>query len=371
MIKTQVLYKNAVAAQVVISGYITDESNNSADVIAAIEKAVESNPSAEVVLLNCYGGNIYEGIGIYNVIKEKGLTTRAEGICASMGTILFCGGKERIMGKSAVLLTHKASSTAKGNAEQLAAVAKQVAELDSMMAGIYAETTGLTEVEVRDVLMVNGQDVYLNAQEALAYKLATKVTEGVAKTAAPQNILVNSNVKAVASWYDKQISNNNQNSNIINSMEIVKVKAALQLSADAADESVMPAIMAMVKDNTEMKAKLVSLEKEAEEVQKKRVSSLVASAIKEGKITKAQEADFTLLASKDYDATQRTIEAMPKSKSASEFVSKADASAEDRTGWSYGDWMRKDSKGLAKMQKENPREFTQLKDAYRATLNEQ
>ena len=368
MIKAQVVFKNAVAAQVVISGYITDETNNSADVIVAIDKAVETNPAAEILLLNCYGGNVYEGIGIYNVIKEKGLNTRAEGICASMGTILFCAGKERIMGKSAVLLTHKASSTAKGNAEQLAAVAKQIAKLDSTMAGIYAETTGLTEDEVRDVLMVNGQDVYLNAQEALAYKLATKVVDGVAKTAAPQNILVNSNVKAVAAWYDKQMDNNK---NEIKTMEVVKIKAALALRADASEDAVAEAFAGIVKENAEMKAKLEGLRKESEELQKKRVSSLVASAIKEGKITKAQEADFTLLASKDYDATQRTIEAMPKAKSASEFVATTPSASEDRNSWSYGDWMRKDSKGLAKMQIEKPAEFKQLKDAYRASLNEQ
>ena len=52
---------------------------------------------AITVHINSNGGELKEGLGIYNVLKSRDVTTVCEGFAASAGSVIFCAGKTRIM----------------------------------------------------------------------------------------------------------------------------------------------------------------------------------------------------------------------------------------------------------------------------------
>ena len=68
-----------------------------------------------------------------------------------------------------------------------------------------------------------------------------------------------------------------------------------------------------------------------------------------------------LRADSDFETVKKIIDAkQPKaSQSLKELAAQSNAHS-DRENWTYLDWMKKDSEGLARMKKENPSEFARL-----------
>lgn len=358
---------NAKAEQVIISGVISADENNSADVLSAIEKASVSNPQLTVRLMNLYGGSVYEGLAIYNIIKERGLNTYAEGIVASMGSIIFCAGKERIMGKNATILTHKASTKAEGSAEAIETLAKQIKILDEQMAEVYAEATTMTKEEVVAKLMPEGKDVYLSASDALAMGIATRIEEGEVKAAAPKNILVNSNIKAVVAFYERQIKESNNTT--MKNLPVFVAIAALNLTQNADEDKLLAAVQALAEKAEKLQAENEKYKADAKAAHEARVKALVSGAVKAGKITAKQEPVYMELATKDYDNTAVALEAIKVHESLSDQLDKQKAqNGEDRSQWSYADFQKKDPKALVKLKAENPDEFNRLKQEHVARL---
>ena len=56
---------------------------------------------AITVHINSNGGELKEGLGIYNVLKSRSVTTICEGFAASAGSVIFCAGKTRIIRRAA------------------------------------------------------------------------------------------------------------------------------------------------------------------------------------------------------------------------------------------------------------------------------
>jgi len=70
--------------------------------------------------INSPGGSITDGLAIFDQImrmRRNGtpVTTRANGLCASMAAVLLQAGDERIMDPRAKLLIHEGSATFNGN----------------------------------------------------------------------------------------------------------------------------------------------------------------------------------------------------------------------------------------------------------------
>jgi hypothetical protein len=74
-----------------------------------LKKIFQASRQIRVVHLNSVGGRIGEGEKLYNVIRERRLTTYVSANCMSACTLAFSGGAERVLLHGAVLGFHRGS----------------------------------------------------------------------------------------------------------------------------------------------------------------------------------------------------------------------------------------------------------------------
>lgn len=109
-----------------------------------------------LVRINSPGGDVFDGNSIYNALKEHPaqITTRIEGIAASMASIIALAGDadKRLIAKSASYMIHNPWSFYAGDyrdAEKAADIMKRMA---GNLAEIYAEVTGKEQTEVQALM---------------------------------------------------------------------------------------------------------------------------------------------------------------------------------------------------------------------------
>ena len=62
------------------------------------------------VNINSYGGEVSEGIAIYNALKRSNahVVTRCDGFACSIASVIFSAGDERVMSEASILMVHNA-----------------------------------------------------------------------------------------------------------------------------------------------------------------------------------------------------------------------------------------------------------------------
>lgn len=152
------------------AGMVSAES-----VIRAIDEA--GDVSDITVKINSPGGSAFDGITIHNALKSHNakVTTIAEGLAASAASLIFMAGNERKMHENSFLVNHRASGIAMGNAKDMQAVARDLENLDKSIAQTYASVTGL---DPQDVMATMGEDMLMNADDAMNDGYATEIISG-------------------------------------------------------------------------------------------------------------------------------------------------------------------------------------------------
>lgn len=137
------------------------------------------------VYINSYGGEVAEGLAIYNALKrhKAKIVTYCDGFAASIASVIFMAGDERIMNESSLLMIHNAWSWGEGNAEQLRKQADDLEKISQASVIAYKAHSTLSEEEIK-ALMDN--ETWILPDEALEYGFATGI-EKAAKKAASQN----------------------------------------------------------------------------------------------------------------------------------------------------------------------------------------
>lgn len=137
------------------------------------------------VYINSYGGEVAEGLAIYNALKrhKAKVTTYCDGFAASIASVIFMAGDERIMNESSLLMIHNAWTFAQGNAEQLRKQAEDLEKITQASVIAYKAHSSLSEKEIKKLM---DKETWILPEEALEYGFATKI-EKAEKTATSQN----------------------------------------------------------------------------------------------------------------------------------------------------------------------------------------
>ncbi|WP_157589053.1 Clp protease ClpP [Spirosoma arboris] len=133
------------------------------------------------VTINSCGGDIAEGLGIYDLLRsyEKPITTVVIGQCCSAATIIFLAGSTRLIYENVVaFMVHQAAGEPNGpaTADQLRTIADFVDSYNERMTAIYIEHTGASAETVAEWL---SKDSFMTAQEALDNGFATAIAKPV------------------------------------------------------------------------------------------------------------------------------------------------------------------------------------------------
>jgi ATP-dependent Clp protease protease subunit len=102
------------------------------------------------VQINSPGGDMFEGIAIYNRLQEHPakVTVKVLGLAASAASIIAMAGKDILIGPASFLMIHDCWVLAMGNRHDMAETAAFLAPFDDAMAGVYAARTGVKKAEI-------------------------------------------------------------------------------------------------------------------------------------------------------------------------------------------------------------------------------
>lgn len=111
--------------------------------IAAVLRGL--NGADVAVNINSPGGDMFEGLAIYNLLRDHPghVTVNVIGIAASAASIIAMAGDTIQIGRSAFLMIHNCWFGVVGNKTELRAAADTMEPFDRAMADVYAARSGL------------------------------------------------------------------------------------------------------------------------------------------------------------------------------------------------------------------------------------
>lgn len=183
---------------------------------------------SDVILdIYSYGGSVFEGIELYNVIDEYegGVVARIGAIGASAASFFPLSADKVVARDNSTMIIHKGWNFAIGNADDMAKMAGILNGLDGLIAGMYAKKTGK---EKSSILQDMKDETWLVGWESIVdYGLADEVyeseegpvdkPEAMAKMEAIKNKMRDSemfkrDIERAAAWLPKQPKNKVNNS---------------------------------------------------------------------------------------------------------------------------------------------------------------
>lgn len=131
------------------------------------------------VFINSYGGEVAEGLAIYNALKrhKAKVVTYVDGFACSIASVIAMAGDERKMYRSSLLMIHNAWTCASGNAAELR---KQADDLETIMTAsiaTYMSVVNISEGELKELL---DGETWITPDEALEKGFITEIVEDAA-----------------------------------------------------------------------------------------------------------------------------------------------------------------------------------------------
>ena len=182
------LEKSGQTAVLNIYGEITSMPWNEGDVsVAILSKQLEAlgDVTQLDVYINSYGGEVAEGVAIYNALKRQKAKVRTicDGFACSIASVIFMAGEERIMNEASMLMIHNAWTFAEGNAAELRKQADDLDKITKLSIETYKAHSTLTEEEI---VALMDAETWILPEEAVEYGFATSIAK-TEKSNASQN----------------------------------------------------------------------------------------------------------------------------------------------------------------------------------------
>lgn len=143
----------------------------------AVSKALETITSSSIdVHIFSNGGDAFEGIGIYNVLKQsdKTINVYIDSLAASAASIIAMAGDTIFMPKNTQLMIHKALTIVYGNVKDLQSAIGMLEKMNDSLKTTYMQRFVGSDEELDQLL---DAETFLSADEALSLGLADEIIE--------------------------------------------------------------------------------------------------------------------------------------------------------------------------------------------------
>lgn len=143
---------------------------------ALVRESLDEVSDEVTIRLNSNGGDVFEGIEIYNYLKDhpSNITVEVTGVAASAATFIVAGADEAIMNTGTSFMIHEASSFAWGNKAELKKVLNALETIDDSILTIYESKTGQSIDQLKNWME---EEKWFTAEEAVKYGFANKVKQ--------------------------------------------------------------------------------------------------------------------------------------------------------------------------------------------------
>ena len=177
-------------AQLDIYGEIGDNIFGDGITLANISEELKAikNVKEIDVRINSMGGDAFQGIAIYNRLKQYDASIKVyvDGIAASAASIIAMAGDEIIMGTGSLLMIHSPMTMSFGNQRDLQETIEVLDTVEDQMLDIYQKVTGKDRLELRRLVQ---DETWMGADEAIELGFATQVEETMPVAACAKSTL--------------------------------------------------------------------------------------------------------------------------------------------------------------------------------------
>jgi len=134
------------------------------------------------VQINSPGGDLFEGIAIYNLLRGHSakVTVEVLGMAASAASIIAMAADEIAMGRGSFIMVHNAWGVVMGNREDFAEAAALFESFDAAIADIYVARTGR---KLADVQKLMDGETFMDPQRAITEKFADRIDDEIGASA--------------------------------------------------------------------------------------------------------------------------------------------------------------------------------------------
>ena len=128
--------------------------------------------------INTFGGSVYDGLGIYNIIRNLAekykVIAYCRGYIMSMGIPIILAATERYSYPDTTFMIHEIATFDWGKLTQIKEDIEETERLGKITSNIITNNTSITQ-DMLDDWFAHKKDVFISAQQALDYKLIDKI----------------------------------------------------------------------------------------------------------------------------------------------------------------------------------------------------
>jgi ATP-dependent Clp protease protease subunit len=128
--------------------------------------------------INTYGGSVYPGLGICDIIKELtetyNVTMFCSGYIMSMGIPIILSGTKRVAYKNTTFMIHEISTFTWDKLSKVKEDVKETERLNNILKDIICKKSKVTKKEINE-WYEKKRDVFLSAEEAKDYGLVDEI----------------------------------------------------------------------------------------------------------------------------------------------------------------------------------------------------
>lgn len=152
-----------------VIGETWDGGGVTAKRISAALRSIGNNDVT--VNINSPGGSFFEGIAIYNMLREHNgrITIKVMGLAASAASVIAMAGDNIQISEVGFLMVHNAWAVAVGNRHDMRDAADTLEPFDDAMAGLYANRAGVKKAEAAAWM---DAETWFNGEKAIDTGLA-------------------------------------------------------------------------------------------------------------------------------------------------------------------------------------------------------
>jgi ATP-dependent protease ClpP protease subunit len=154
--------------------------------LQSVKAQLDKEKSADEIVVHLVspGGDVFEGFGIYNLLKNSGkkIVTHIEGLTASIATLIAFAGERIIMNKTAQFMIHNPSiSDLKGDARDLRNMATQLDKIKALLIDVSERRAARNgkSISKEQLAELYDNETWLTSDEAVNRGFVDEVVDAI------------------------------------------------------------------------------------------------------------------------------------------------------------------------------------------------
>lgn len=165
-------------AEIWIYEYIGEDFWTEGGVTAkSFQKDLAAVKASQIDLhINSPGGDVFDGITIYNLLKQHPatVTTYIDGLAASIASVIALAGDRVVMAENALYMVHNPWGMSMGDSSEMRKTADLLDKIRGSMVTTYASKSGKSDEEIVALL---DAETWMDAEEAREFGFVDEIAD--------------------------------------------------------------------------------------------------------------------------------------------------------------------------------------------------